>query len=71
MSQYDELILHMHACADGLHEAGELGCRGPQLSRDDFNTFTLNDKLLIRLPSSSVQASVYRVYDGEGEREER
>lgn len=68
-NQFDELIIHMHVCTDGLHESGEWGCTGPKISRGDFNKFTLEDELLIRF-HAGVGASVYRVYEGEGNRNE-
>lgn len=68
-SQYDELTIHMHVCGEGLHSPEEYGCNGPQISRDNFNKFTLADELLIRNPSNSEDAHVYRVYDGEAKRD--
>ena len=67
-SRFEDVHYSVHVCAEGLHEPGEMGCRGHRLTRDDFNEFTLGDGIVLR--EGSEESSVLGVHEGEGMRSE-
>lgn len=66
--RFEDVHYNVHVCGEGLHEPGEMGCRGHRLTRDDFNEFTLEDGIVLR--EDSEESSVLRVDEGEGMRSE-
>lgn len=66
-SNYTRATYLVELCGVGVDEPREYGCRTVSVSREDFNAFTLGDRLLVRFENDRIEAVVEQVNEGAGE----